>query len=124
MSNEDLSAPNSAFSIQHSEFPRSPAPGPCSCHRNQRNRPLVGRDRQLRGKLLGGRAECPRGGRLRLANGNRDAGIASDSDRFVNRNPPEERDRQLACEGLATALAEDIALVLAARADEVTHVFN
>ena len=65
-----------------------------------------------------------RGGRLRLTDGDRDAGIAADSDRLVERHAAEERHGQLGCQRLAAALAEDVALVRARRADEVAHVLD
>src|SRR5436190_14911281 len=93
----------------------------------QRNRALLlleADDRELRGELLGGGAERLRRGRLRFADANRDAGVAADADRLVDRDVAEERHVHVPGERLAAPLAEDVALGAAGRADEVAHVLD
>src|SRR5688500_12866973 len=92
--------------------------------RERDGRLLVARDRQLRRKLAGGGTECFGCRRIAFADRNRHTRIAADADRLVDGHAAEEWNRELAREGLAAPLAEDVALVTAVRTDEVAHVFD
>ena len=85
---------------------------------------LVAGDGHLCGELLGGGRNACAAGELRLADDDWDAGVAADADRLVDRNAAEERHVHLGRQRLAAALAEDVALVAAGRADEVAHVLD
>src|SRR3954471_1110797 len=80
--------------------------------------------RELHRELVRRGAERLRRRRLRLADTNRDARVAANADRFVDRHAAEERHVHLFRELLAAALAENVALGLARWTDEVAHVFD
>jgi hypothetical protein len=94
--------------------------------RGQRNgrRPVVTRDRNFSGQTLGRRDECPGHRRVRLADEKRHARVAPFANRLIDRNAADEGHAQLVGHPLAAALPEDIRLVPAVRAHEMTHVLD
>src|SRR5262245_20140922 len=103
---------------------------PPSADGDQRNLALVGDgaavrgDGNLRRGVLGQLDERARGRRLRLRDHQRDAAVAADADRLVDRQPSEERHPQLGGDLLAAAMAEDVRLDVAVRARVVAHVLD
>src|SRR5882672_6123453 len=105
----------------------SPAP---STNLDQRNLALVGfgslvrGDRDLRGHAFGQGDERASGDRTRLADDDRHAGIASFADWLIDGKAPEKRHVQFRGKFLATAMPEDIGVVVTVRAGVIAHVLD
>ena len=127
---EQLRERDHAQHFRHAPMHDAPCTRAVILDLNQRNLSFVGGHGLLRvhGELrhhgLGQVHEGLRAGGIGFGDHDRNAAIAADADRLVERQPAEERDIELVGHLLAAAMAEDVGLVMAVRALVETHVLH